>query len=169
MLANLAFHLLRGSSVLGWVWTQATNVLLVEGTPTSCIDISTAFQQWHVVHRSGERSAAQVADLRRCGIFSRIKRRACVVVYEGLNKGGGCSCRASLSFWLQLAGPSRSILNDCLWFERDYIREQYSGSPGQVRLNVALVAISFAWAHSNALQPRPVTPVNSKMSSSAQM
>ena len=92
-----------------------------------------------------------------------------MVVNEGLNKGGDGSCCASLSFWLQLAGPPRSVPNNCLWFERDCTREQYSGSPGQVRLNVALVAISFAWAHSNALQPRPVTPVNSKMSSSAQM
>ena len=45
----------------------------------------------------------------------------------------------------------------------------YSGSPGQVHLNIALVVIPFARAHSSALQSWSVTPVNSKMSSSARM
>ena len=59
---------MRCLSVLGWFRTQAKNVLLmVEGTPTCWVDISTAFRQELVDDRSGERSAVQVVDLRMYG------------------------------------------------------------------------------------------------------
>ena len=45
---------------------------------------------------------------------------------------------------------------------RDSAQEQYSGSLGLVRLNVALVAIPFARAHSSALQPWSAKSVTSK-------
>ena len=77
MLVSLAFHVVRRSSALGWFRTQATNgFLMVEGTPTYWADISTAFQQYSVVDRSDERSVVQVADLRRYGVLSSIKRWA---------------------------------------------------------------------------------------------
>ena len=50
--------------------------LLVEGTPTCLADISTAFQQQPVFDRSGEKSSVLVADLRRYGVLSSIKRGA---------------------------------------------------------------------------------------------
>ena len=37
---------------------------------------------------------------------------------EGLNNGGGCSCRALWPFLLQLAGPPECVPKDCFWFER---------------------------------------------------
>ena len=41
---SLTFHLIRRFSVLGWLGTQVTNVLLlVEETPTCEADISVAF------------------------------------------------------------------------------------------------------------------------------
>ena len=52
---------------------------------------------------------------------------------------------------------------------RDFTQEPYSGSPGHVRLNCALVAMPFVRVHSSALQSWSMTPVNSKMSSSARM
>ena len=52
---------------------------------------------------------------------------------------------------------------------RDLTQEPYFGSPGQVRLNIALVTIPFARAHSSALQSWSVTTVNLKMLSSARM
>ena len=52
---------------------------------------------------------------------------------------------------------------------REFTQEPYPGSPGHVRLNSALVAVSFARVHSSALQSWSVTPVNSKISSSARM
>ena len=52
---------------------------------------------------------------------------------------------------------------------RDVAQEPYFESSGQVSLNIALVVIPFARAHSSALHWWPVTPVNSKMSSSARM
>ena len=36
-----------------------------------------------------------------------------------MNNGGGCSCRALLSF-LQLACPPGCVPNNCCWFERPY-------------------------------------------------
>ena len=41
---------------------------------------------------------------------------------------------------------------------RDFTQEPYSGSLGLVRLNIALVTIPFARAHSSALQSWSVTP-----------
>ena len=52
---------------------------------------------------------------------------------------------------------------------RDFTQEPCSGSPKQVHLNSALVAMPFARAHSSALESWSVTPVNSKRSSSARM
>ena len=52
---------------------------------------------------------------------------------------------------------------------KDFTQELYSGSPGQVRLNSELVAMPFARVHSSDRQSWWVTPVNSKMSSSARM
>ena len=52
---------------------------------------------------------------------------------------------------------------------KDFTQEPYSGSPGKVRLNSALVAMPFARVHSSALQLWSVTPVNSKISSSTRM
>ena len=52
---------------------------------------------------------------------------------------------------------------------KDFTQESYSGAPGHVRLNSALVAMPFARVHSSTLQSWSVTPVNSKMSSSARM
>ena len=52
---------------------------------------------------------------------------------------------------------------------RDFTQESYSEYLGQVQFNSALVAIPFARAHSSALQSWSVTPVDSKMSSSARM
>ena len=52
---------------------------------------------------------------------------------------------------------------------RVFTQEQYSGSPGHVRLNSALIAMTFARGHSSALQPWSVAPVNSKMSSNARI
>ena len=52
---------------------------------------------------------------------------------------------------------------------RDFTQELYFGSPGQVRSNIALVAIPFARAHSSAPQSWSVTPVNSNMPSSARV
>ena len=76
MLVSLAFHVMRRFFVLEWFRTQATNVfLLVEGTPTCWADISTAFQQYPVVDRSG-RSVVQIADLRRYDVVSSTKRWA---------------------------------------------------------------------------------------------
>ena len=46
---------------------------------------------------------------------------------------------------------------------RDFTQEPYSGSPGQVRSNSALIAKPFARAHSSALQSWSVTPVNSNV------
>ena len=52
---------------------------------------------------------------------------------------------------------------------RDFTKELYSESSGQVCLNSALVAMPLVWAHSSSLQSWLVTSVNSKMSSSARM
>ena len=52
---------------------------------------------------------------------------------------------------------------------RDFTQEPHSDSPGQICLNIALVAILFARAHSSAPQSWSVTPVGSKISSSARM
>ena len=116
--------------------------------------------------RSGERSSAQVADLRRYGVLSSIKRwaweelkvwtmvvAAPVVPY----------CPSSSSFALLDVFPM--IISGL----RDFTQELFSDSPGQVRLNSALVAMPFARVHSSALQSWSVTPVNLKMSSSARM
>ena len=52
---------------------------------------------------------------------------------------------------------------------RDFTQEPYFGSPKQVRLNIVLVTIPFARAHSCAFQAWSVTLVNSKMSYSTRM
>ena len=82
-----------------------------------------------------------------------------------MDNDGSCSCCALLSF-LQLVCPHGCVANDYL---RDFTQEPYSESPRHVRLNSALVAMSFARVHSSALQSWSVTPVNSKMSSNARM
>ena len=77
MLVSLDFHVVRRSFALEWFQTQATNAfLLVEGTPTCGADISTAFQQYPVVDRSGKRLVVQTADLRRHGVVFCTKRWA---------------------------------------------------------------------------------------------
>ena len=45
---------------------------------------------------------------------------------------------------------------------RDFTQEPYSGFPGNVRLNSALVFIPFVRVHSSALRSWSVTPLNSK-------
>ena len=76
---------------------------------------------------------------------------------------------------VELCGPSFSsiVLLDLFPIIslglRDLAQKPYSGSPGLVRLNIVLVAIPFARTHSSALQSWSVTPVISKMSSSARM
>ena len=52
---------------------------------------------------------------------------------------------------------------------RDFTQESYSGYPGYVRLNCALVAMPFMRVHSSALQSWSVVPGNSKMSFCARM
>ena len=72
-------------------------------------------------------------------------------------------CPSSSSFTLLDVFP---IITSGL---RDFTQEPYSRSPGHVRLNSVLVAMPFVRVHSSALQTWSVTPVISKMSSSARM
>ena len=48
---------------------------------------------------------------------------------------------------------------------RDFTQKSYSGSSGLVCLNVVLIVVPFARAHSGAIHSWSVTPVNLKMSS----
>ena len=101
-----------------------------------------------MVDRSGERSSAQVADLMRYRVLSSIKKwaweemevwkmvvAAPVVLY----------CPSSSSFALLDVFP---IITSGL---RDFTQEPYSGSPGYVHLNSALVTMIFARVHFSAL------------------
>ena len=167
MSASLAFHLARRSSAFGWLRTQAINVfLLVEGTPTCWADSSTASQQQPVVDRSGDRSSIQSADLRRYGVLSSIKRWAGeeMKVWTMLVAAPVGPCCPSFSSFALL-----DVFPMITSGSRDFTQEPYSGSPGHVRLNCALVAMPFMRVHSSALQSWSVMPANSKMSSSARM
>ena len=112
------------------------------------------------------RSSVQVADLRRYGVLSRVKRWT----WEEINMltmvvaapAAPC-CPSFSSFALLDVFP---MITSGL---RDFPHEPYSGCPGDVHLNSALVAMSFARVHSSTLQSWSVTPVNSKMPSSARM
>ena len=80
---------------------------------------------------------------------------------KGLNKVGGCSCRALWSFWLQVADPPRCTAMIVSGL-RDFTQESYPEIPRLVRLNVSLVSMPLARVHFSALQSWSVTPVNSK-------
>ena len=116
--------------------------------------------------RSDVRSSVQVADLRRYGILSSIKRCA----WEEMNMWTMVVAAPAVLCYPSFS--SFALLNMFLMITsglRDFTQEPYSGSPGQVHLNSALVAMSFARVHSSALQTWLVTPVNSEMPSSARM
>ena len=120
-----------------------------------------------MVDKSGDRSSIQVADLRRYGILSSIKRWAWeeMKAWTILVAAPAVPyCPSSGSFALLDVFP---MITSGL---RDFTQEPYSGSPGHVRLNCALVvAMPFMRVHSSALQSWSVMPVNSKMSFSARM
>ena len=99
--------------------------------------------------RSGVRSSVQVADLRRHGVLSSIKRWAWeeMKVWTMVVAALAMPCCPSFSSFALL--DAFSMITSGL---RDFTQEPYSGSPGHVRLNSALVAMSFARVHSSALQ-----------------
>ena len=68
---------------------------------------------------------------------------------KGVDNGGSCSDCALLSFLQLVCPPPGCVPDDYFRFER---LEPYSESPGQVRLDSALVAMLFARVHSSALQ-----------------
>ena len=112
------------------------------------------------------RSSVQVVDLKRYGVLSSIKRWAWqeMKVWTMVVAASTVPCcPCSRSFALLDVFP---MITSGL---RDFTKKPYSGSPGHVRLNSALFAMSFAWVYSSALQSWSVTPVNSKISSSARM
>ena len=116
-----------------------------------------------MVDRSGERSAVQVADLKRYDVLYSISRwpREEMRVWTMAMAAPAVSC-----FALPPARCSPGCVPNDL---RDFTQEPYSESPGQISLNSALVVMPFARVHSSTLQSWSVTPVNSKMSSSPRM
>ena len=119
-----------------------------------------------MVDRSGERSSAQVANLRRYGVLSSIKRWAWaeMKMWTMLVAAPAAPCCPSASSFA-LLGVFPMITSGL----RNFTQEPYSESPGHVRLNRVMVAMPFVRVHSSALQSWSVTPVNSKMSSGARM
>ena len=103
-----------------------------------------------MVDRSGVRSSVQVADLRRYGILSSIKRWSweemkvwtTVVAAPAVPCCPFSSLFALLDVFLMITSGLR-----------DFTQEPYSGSSsGHVRLDSELVTMLFARVHSSALQ-----------------